>query len=227
MFPDRLETATPQEILAWALDTYRTRAALTSSFGIESAALLHMATRIDADLPVIFLDTGHLFPETLAYAERLTSLLGLNLRVYRATHRQVMATQGRLEDAENRMGTCCDEVKVDLLSQALVGVDCWIAGLRRDQAPTRRAIPVAQRLDDGRVKVHPLAAWTADRVRTYMVENELPIHPLWFQGYTSVGCKPCTTRPIHAEDLRSGRWPGQEKTECGIHVAVKVGRAGR
>ena len=224
--PADLESAPPQEILAWAIQTYRPRAAVTSSFGVESAAILHMATRVDPDMPIILLDTGFLFPETHAYARELTRRLGLNLKVYRASAAQIKATRRRLDAGMEPGGSCCETTKVSLMRRALEGLDCWIAGLRRDQSGSRKRTPVVQTLDSGLVKVHPLATWTAERVRAYMVEHTLPIHPLWFRGYTSVGCWPCTTPPLHQGDLRSGRWPGTEKTECGIHVMAHGDLAG-
>jgi len=185
-----------------------------------------MATRIWPGIPVILLDTGYLFPETWSYADTLTRRLGLNLRIYRATESDVREIRGRLDDPDNTRGTCCGDVKIRLMRTALADLDCWIAGLRREQSITRRDTPVVQTLEDGLTKVHPLAAWSAWQVRSYMEENELPVHPLWYQGYTSVGCWPCTTRPTLEGDLRSGRWPGTEKTECGIHAVAQL-RQGR
>ena len=208
------ETSPAEQILRWAVDTYP-RAALTSSFGTQSAVLLHMATRIKPDLPVLFLDTGFLFKETHRYADELTALLGLNVRTFRPT-------DAELADARERLKTdrfaCCDRTKVPLMERALQGVDCWIAGLRRDQASTRKDVKIVEHHRGGLVKVHPIARWSAKDVYDYMVRHKLPSHPLWDRGYTSVGCESCTIKPTEAGDERSGRWAGSDKTECGIHT---------
>jgi phosphoadenosine phosphosulfate reductase len=214
----QLEGAAPDLVLRWALDTYQDRACVTSSFGADSACLLHLATRIRPETPVIFLDTGHHFAETRQYAADLRDLLRLDLRVYAATPEQAASIAAKLNDPDRVPGSCCEDVKVALMREALAGFDCWVAGLRREQSASRRGIGTVELHANGVVKVHPLASWSARQIHAYMKANSLPFHPLWYKGYTSIGCEPCTTPPLAGEGSRDGRWRGTGKTECGIHV---------
>lgn len=212
------EDVDPGTILSWAVTAYQGRVALSSSFGVESAGLLHMATRVAPDLPVIFLNTGFLFDETLRFVEDLQKRLDLNIREFRPAPDQIEEARADLASQGAYSETCCERVKVSLMRQALQGVDCWIAGLRRDQGPSRKRIGVVESRGGGRLKVHPLAAWETSRLHAYILANNLPFHPLWHRGYTSVGCEPCTARPVPGMGDRSGRWCGTGKTECGIHT---------
>lgn len=214
----RFENAEPQEILDWAITTYRPSVALSSSFGVESAGLLHMATRIDPDIPVLFLNTGFHFEETLRFVAELTKLLDLNLREFKATPDLEEGTRFRLRARGIGTGTCCADVKVPLMRESLKGLDCWIAGLRRDQSDSRRHVRIVEPYGTGLTKVHPLANWSTERLHDYLRENNLPFHPLWYLGYTSIGCEPCTSLPVQGLSGRSGRWTGTGKTECGIHT---------
>lgn len=195
------------------------RITLVSSFGAESAVLLHMAATIDRDLPVTFVDTGRLFPETLAYRDELVDLLGLtDVR----TVGPDAAAMERLDpygamfaiDADE----CCRLRKVEPLARAIAPFEAWITGRKRYQAATRTAMPVFE-ADATHIKVTPLAAWGMEEVRAYLRAHDLPVHPLVGRGYPSIGCAPCTTPVAAGEDPRAGRWRGSAKIECGIHVS--------
>lgn len=214
----QFEKASPQEILAWAIRTYPGRVGLSSSFGAESAGLLHMATQIESKIPILFINPGFLFKETLEFAETLKKRLNLNLREFKASPQQIAETQKKLQDPQNVIGSCCDEAKVSLMQASLKGLDCWIAGIRRNQSSTRKNIKIVESYQEGLVKVHPLANWTSKELYQYLTAHSLPFHPLWEKGYTSIGCEPCTRLPLPGQDARSGRWAGIDKTECGIHT---------
>ncbi len=218
----QFETATPQEILAWAVKTYGSGTALSSSFGGQSAALIHMTIQVKPDIPVLFLDTGFLFKETYAFADELKRKFNLNLKTFRASSAQISQTLKNLE-RRKKEGTpeCCDLSKVDLMKQSLAGVTCWISGLRRSQGDSRKDIKIIEEDQSGLVKVHPLANWSSKQLYAYMQQNQLPFHPLWEKGYTSVGCEPCTSLPDGKGGERSGRWAGLSKEECGIHEFLK------
>src|SRR5262245_42317439 len=203
----KFERAQPQEILGWAIKTYP-KIGLTSSFGGESAGLIHMATRIKADIPILFLNTGFLFKETLQFVEDLKKRFNLNVREFKATPEQILAVQKKLADPKNEVGACCDDTKVHLMQKSLEGLDGWIAGLRRNQSSTRKNIKIVESYRNGLVKVHPLANWTSKEIYNYMVKHDLPFHPLWEKGYKSIGCEPCTSLPLPGQDDRSGRWAG-------------------
>jgi phosphoadenosine phosphosulfate reductase len=193
--------------------------ALVSSFGIESAVLLHLVASIDRTIPVIFLDTGKLFPETLAYRDQLQELLGLtNLRTIHPDPRAV----ARL-DADGTLWSrtpdhCCHIRKTAPLDQALEGFAAWINGRKRFHGDVRATLPTIEgEPSTGRIKLNPLVTWSAAELDAYRVTHKLPPHPLAGKGYRSVGCAPCT-RPVGPnEDARAGRWWGIDKSECGIH----------
>ena len=195
-------------------------AAIVSSFGAESAVLLHLIANIDPTIPVLFLDTEKHFPETISYREELRAILGLlDLRILTpdpALLRQKDETGLRWSyDPDG----CCEMRKVLPLSAALAGFDAQFTGRKAFQSSTRRALPRFE-IEDGRIKVNPLADWDKDRINAYMAEYALPSHPLVELGYPSIGCSPCTTKVAPGEDPRSGRWKGWDKVECGIHNAV-------
>jgi len=216
----KFEKASAQEILEWAIKTYP-KVGLSSSFGAESALLLHMATQIKPDIPILFINTGFLFKETLEFKETLKKKFNLNIREFKADEKSQALVRERLKDKSKNDGTCCDAAKVELMQRALEGLDCWIAGLRRNQAVTRKDIRIVESYEGGLVKVHPIANWSSEQISDYMKKYQLPYHPLWTKGYRSIGCEPCTTLPIPGQDDRSGRWAGTEKTECGIHTFMK------
>ncbi len=199
--------------------------ALVSSFGAEAVVLLHMVSQIDKATPVIFLDTEMLFPETLQYQRDLSAQLGLSdLRVI-TPDRSAVLTQdvdGLLHQAD--VDACCDLRKTQPLNAALAGFEGWITGRKRYHGGQRTALPLFEK-DARKIKVNPLAKWTAADVRTYIDTHHLPRHPLVAQGFPSVGCIPCTTRASSIEDPRAGRWANTEKTECGIHNAPQKGKA--
>ena len=205
-------------LLAAVLGTdLRDRLALVSSFGAESAVLLHMAAEIDRNLPVIFIDTGKLFGETLRYRDALIARLGLgDVRVVgpspRAEAEHDPAGNLWIGDA-NR---CCHFRKVEPLRRALAGFDGWISGRKRYQGGERAALPVIE-VVEGKIKVNPLATWTRAQIQVEFAARDLPRHPLEADGFLSIGCMPCTDRVAPEEDVRSGRWRGGSKTECGIH----------
>ncbi|WP_242137586.1 phosphoadenylyl-sulfate reductase [Sphingomonas sp. TREG-RG-20F-R18-01] len=199
------------------------RIAAVSSFGAESAVLLHLIAQVDRDVPVIFLNTQKIFGETLAYRDQLSEMLGFtDLRVFRPDpHRLAEKDATGLRWNYDPDG-CCDLRKVEPLRRALAPFDSWISGRKGFQAGTRIAMPRFEE-DEGRLKINPLADWDKDRLEAYFAEHRLPRHPLEAQGYPSIGCAPCTSKVQPGEDPRAGRWRGWDKVECGIHVPEKPG----
>jgi len=190
---------------------------VTSSFQAEDVALLHMLLQLRPDIPVLFLDTVHHFPLTLAYRDELTTKWGLNLITLRAA-----APEPGLWKRDYK--ACCGKHKVEPLFGALEHYDTWFTGLRRAQSPTRAALEEVESfsLPTGTVlrKVSPLAHWQTRDVWAYAQANQIPLLPLYDLGYTSIGCEPCTSFPVDPANPRSGRWGGQ-KLECGIHIQAK------
>ena len=213
----RFERAHPAEIIRWAVETFRPDVAMTSSFGAESACLIHLAIQVDPRLSIRMVDTGFLFPETLQFMEELTQRFHLNVSVFRTTMDVERFKREHAHLPPGHPDYCCGDYKVEATTRALAGLRCWITGIRRDQAATRAKTPIVDVLVGGLVKVSPIAAWSRQQVHAYMTQHQLPYHPLWHQGYTSIGCQPCTQKPVDPNDPRSGRWTGQDKTECGIH----------
>lgn len=212
--------ASATDILKAALDIYDGRIALVSSFGADSVTLLHLLSEIDRTVPVIFVDTKKHFGETLRYRDEVARRLGLtNIRSVTPEAEDVLAADadGALWLRDN--DRCCHIRKVLPLARALKGHDAWISGRKRFQSAGRSDIPVFEP-EDGRIKVNPLAAWTAQDIIAHMQEHDLPRHPLVAQGYPSIGCMPCTDKVAEGEDPRAGRWRGKDKTECGIHFAL-------
>jgi phosphoadenosine phosphosulfate reductase len=201
------------------LDRFSGRIAMVSSFGAESAILLHMISRIDKATPVIFLETGKLFPETLAYRDTLIARLGLtNVRNIQPSGKQLAAydPDGRLWAKDPDL--CCSIRKTNPLDAALEGFSAWITGRKRAQGGLRGGIELVETGVDGRVTVNPLAFWDDAKIDAYFAQYDLPRHPLQAQGYTSIGCATCTVKPRPGEDKRAGRWAGMDKSECGIHL---------
>ncbi len=213
----RFETAHPIEIIRWAVETFRPDVALTSSFGAKSAGLIHMAVQVDPRISVRFVDTGFHFPETLQFMEELKRRFNLNLNVFRTKMDVEQFKRDHAHLPPGHPDYCCGDYKVEATERALAGLRCWITGISRSEARTRADTPYVEVLTNSVVKVAPLASWTAKDLHAYMTKYALPYHPLWYQGYTSIGCYPCTQKPIDPNDPRSGRWAGQDKTECGIH----------
>ena len=223
-FEARFAGVSTQDMLAELLaGELKGRIAAVSSFGAESAVLLHMIATVDRDVPVIFTNTQKMFGETLEYRDALAEQLGLtDLRVYRPDPRLLrQKDESGLRWSYDPDG-CCDLRKVEPLRRALVPFDAWISGRKGFQSKTRTALPRFE-AEDGRLKLNPLADWDKARLEAYFDAHELPRHPLEADGYPSIGCKPCTSKVQPGEDPRAGRWRGWDKVECGIHVAEKPG----
>ncbi len=219
----RLEDASPLDILGWTFKRFcDRRVALSSAFGAEGCALIHLARQVEAAVPVYTIDTGYLFAETVLLRE-----------AYRATGADIRVVEPliSIRSQAERHGpdlfardpdTCCEIRKVEPMRRILTSLDVWITAVRRDQSETRKHTPIvgtAHRSDGSLVvKVAPLARWSRKDTWGYLLAHELPYNRLLDEGYTSIGCEPCT-RPAGAGEggERSGRWAGQAKTECGIH----------
>ncbi|MFP1630330.1 phosphoadenylyl-sulfate reductase [Zhengella sp. ZM62] len=189
-----------------------------SSFGADSAVLLHMIAKVAPDLPVAFLDTGHHFGETIAYRDALLADLGLtNLQVFHPNASQ-LALRDPANDLHGRdTDTCCAIRKVEPMARAVEPCEAWFTGRKRFQAATRAALPVFEPVGH-RIRVNPLAHMEPDAVRAYAERHGLRENPLVAFGYLSIGCFPCTQPVRPGDDARSGRWAGQSRTECGIHL---------
>jgi phosphoadenosine phosphosulfate reductase len=214
-----LRNASPAEAITAALKTVgRERLALVSSFGTESAALLKVMADVDPAIPVIFLDTGWLFEETLAYRDTLIERLGLrDVRSIKPLEETLSREDPDRELWFSDPDACCRIRKVEPLKRALVPFDAWINGRKRFQGGLRATIPVVE--EDGvRLKFNPFANVSREAIEAIFKAAELPPHPLAASGFLSVGCMPCTSRTSPDEDTRAGRWRGRPKTECGIHT---------
>lgn len=196
------------------------RIALVSSFGAEAALLLHMVARIEPDLPVLFLETGKHFPETLAYRDALVSALGLkDVRTLAPDPTALTASDPDGDLWRRAPDQCCALRKVAPLAAALVPFAAWISGRKRFHGGARAGLPVLE-AEGSRIKVNPLAPWSAADLEGEFRARGLPRHPLVEAGYLSIGCAPCTVPPVRADDRRSGRWAELAKTECGIHLSL-------
>lgn len=214
----RLRDASPQDILQAAMERYGSKLALVSSFGSESAVLLHMAAQINPDISVLFLDTGMLFGQTLDYRQQLAAKLGLtNVHDLRPQFQDLAIHDPSADLWKTSTDTCCHIRKVLPLDRALEGYEGWITGRKRFQGGARLRLPVVEQ-GEHHVKFNPLANWTKEQLDAYAIEHDLPAHPLVAFGYPSIGCWPCTQAVEEGQDLRAGRWAGQDKTECGIHT---------
>ena len=197
-------------------------ACVTSSFQSECVVLVHMLVEQQPGIPVLFLETGYHFPETLAYRDRIAARWNLNLRNLEAA--QSVADQEREFGILNQTdpNRCCKLRKVGPLFAGLEPFDTWFTALRRDQSPTRANLQFVEpfKLPSGKTlqKISPLADWTTRDVWTYLNSHGIPELPLYAQGFTSIGCQPCTALPLDPDNPRSGRWQGQQKLECGIHI---------
>lgn len=194
------------------------RIAISSSFGTFSAGLLHLVTRVYPDIPVLFLDTGFHFEETLKFRDDVTSLLGLNL----ITIKPVMTKEKLFSElGEHPYKTnptrCCQINKVDPMDLVLTDYDLWISGIRNSQTSNRTSLSILTTNNRNQTKFHPILDWNSRQVWEYLQENHLPVHPLFEKGFTSIGCEPCTSLGTGEADDRSGRWGG-DKNECGLHL---------
>jgi phosphoadenosine phosphosulfate reductase len=221
---DRLPAA--ELIAVAARELFPGKLAMVSSFGAESSVLLHLLSEVDRTLPVIFLDTGRLFAETLQYRTRLTEQLALS------DVRTISPERARLRELDPHRALwmtnpdmCCQIRKVEPLSGALDGFDAWITGRKRFQNAERASLPVFE-ANGERIKVNPLVSWSGEELKGYMLKHDLPAHPLVGKGYPSIGCVPCTSKVQAGEDERSGRWRDLDKDECGIHIGTETDGSG-
>lgn len=205
----RFESWAARDIVAWALGTFGSRVCVAAS--MADTVLVHLATSVDPDVEVVFLDTGFHFSETLVTLRRAQSRYRLNLRVERPEPRApdlfAVGTEG-----------CCAARKVALLDRALADKDAWMTGLRRTEAATRTAAPIVSVDKRGLLKICPIATWGDDEVDRYVADHDVVVNSLLYEGYPSIGCWPCTEPVAEGEDARAGRWRGSGKTECGIHL---------
>ncbi|HZM07598.1 MAG TPA: phosphoadenylyl-sulfate reductase [Methylocella sp.] len=212
----RLES--PEFLRVVIKDLFPGKIALVSSFGADSAVLLHMVAQIDKATPVLFIDTQVLFKETLTYRDELVAHLGLEKVIVIGPKPALIAA----EDPENFLWAsnpdrCCEIRKVLPLAEALEGYDAWITGRKRFQAQSRGALALVES-EGGRIKINPLAHWPAVKILDYLDAFDLPRHPLVDKGFLSIGCIPCTSPVKPGEDPRAGRWRGHAKVECGLHT---------
>ena len=220
LISDTMETRTPQQILAWAWETYGDKLTMATAFGAEGCAIIAMLSEITRDIYLFNLDTGYQFQETLDTRQRLIDKYGIPVHLVGSSQ---SVTEMETEYGGPIYGTnsdlCCHIRKVVPLQSALVGYEAWISAIRRDQSPTRAHAPIVS-VDrkNGLVKVNPLVNWTKSDVWNFILANDVPYNPLHNSGYPSIGCWPCTRAVGAGEDDRSGRWAGKDKTECGIHV---------
>jgi phosphoadenosine phosphosulfate reductase len=215
----RARPASTREFLRAAItETWRGRIALVSSFGTEAAVLLHLVASIDRATPVLFVDTLKLFPETLHYRDLLTARLGLtDVRTIQPDGARLAQHDPQGDLWRTDPDRCCALRKVEPLEQALAGFDAWINGRKRFQGGARAGLAAIEPAD-GRTKLNPLAEWSVEDIDAYFAAHSLPRHVLEADGYSSIGCMTCSAPTLPDEDRRAGRWRGQDKTECGIHL---------
>src|SRR5262245_40115024 len=218
----QLAQATPQAILAWTWERFRPDVFLTCSFQHDGVVLAHMVREIAPEVPVVFINPGFHFPETLAYRDEIVSRYNLKLvELHPIMPREEFATRHGLDLYARNPDLCCHINKVEPLRRYLPEMRAWINGRRRDQGITRQEIQVVEAYRGGPYKVNPIASWTARDTFYYMERNGIPTHPLFELGYASIGCAPCTRPVLPGEDERAGRWAGQAKTECGLHTFLE------
>jgi phosphoadenosine phosphosulfate reductase len=218
-----LESASPQDILRWAMGRFGDKFTMATAFGPEGMVILHMLSEIDRRAHVFNLDTGYQFRETLELREQVARRYGIEV--------EMKQPATRVEEYEKLHGgplyrtnpdQCCFDRKVTVLKNAVVGYHAWASAIRRDQSPDRANVPiVGWDKKFSLVKVSPLAKWTKQDVWKFITDHDVPYNPLHDQGYTSIGCWPCTRAVLTGEDERAGRWSGTAKTECGLHSLDK------
>jgi phosphoadenosine phosphosulfate reductase len=215
-----LETATPEEIIAWAVEEYFPALTMATAFGPEGCVILSMLAKIEPRVYVFNLDTGYQFKETLELRDRIAERYGIDV--------ELQQPEMSVEEYERLNGgplysrdsdKCCFDRKLTVLRRAVKGYAAWMSGIRRDQGPHRAKAPiVGWDKKFGLVKISPLANWTAKDVWRRIADEDIPYNPLHDQGYPSIGCWPCTRAVLFGEDERAGRWSGTEKKECGLHT---------
>ena len=220
-----LRDAHPAQIIAAAHARFGDRLALVSSFGAESAVLLHLVAQVNPAMPVLFLDTGMLFAQTLDYRRNLAARLGLTgVRDLRPRFEDLATVDPDAELWQTDTDGCCHIRKVAPLDKALEDFDAWLTGRKRFHGGDRLRLPVVEKTGE-QVKFNPLANWAKADLDAYVAQHRLPPHPLVASGFPSIGCWPCTSQVEEGADVRAGRWAGSEKTECGIHTARAPGAA--
>ncbi len=213
-----LEGADAAEVIRWAADSFAGR--VVSTQAMANTSMSHLISTIAPEIPVVFLDTGYHFPETLATRDDLVARTNINLITI--TPVQSIAEQDAQYGKDlwaRDPDLCCQLRKVLPMEESLIGYEAWITGLRIASSPTREEVPVVQ-FDEKRgvLKISPMLHWTDDDLLRYTLENDVPVNPLMYNGYPSIGCGPCTARVAPGADPRSGRWAGQDKIECGLHT---------
>ena len=217
---DALEAATPYEILRWAVSRFAPKFTMATAFGPEGMVIIHMLAEFAPETPIFNLDTGYQFPETLALRERVKQRYGIEVEYKRSplTVAEYEALHGG-PLYKTKPDQCCLERKVKVLQEAARGRHAWASGIRRDQSADRaKAAIVGWDKKFELVKVSPLANWTKQDIWKLITTHDIPYNPLHDQGYTSIGCWPCTRAVLFGEDERAGRWTGFAKTECGLHT---------
>lgn len=216
---ERLESATPQEILAWATQRFAPKLTMGTAFGPEGMTIIHMLSTVAPETPVFNLETGYQFPETLAMADRIRDKYKMEIEFKRPelTVEQYEAKNGgpvyKVDSTQ-----CCFDRKLVVLRKAAQEMDAWISAIRRDQSADRAKAPiVGWDRKFGLVKINPLANSTKKTVWKMIADEDVPYNPLHDDGYKSVGCWPCTRRTLLGEDERAGRWSGEKRDECGLH----------
>lgn len=219
----QLEAMDAHGRLSWAAARFGERLLFTSAFGPGGGALLHLWSEVCPGQPVYFIDTGFLFEETARYRDQLVAQLGLTLEVLkpRLAKGDFLAKHG-LTVYQDNPDFCCQTNKVEPLEAVIPGFEGWVSGLRRSQGGARAGTPVLLPTD-GPTKIHPIVDWSQKDVYLYQQRHGIPDHPMFErEGYTSVGCEPCTRPPMEGGGERSGRWAGQGKSECGLHTFLKA-----
>lgn len=215
------EKEPPENILRWAFDLFGNDIAVSSSFGVGSGALLHMVNKIKPGVRIFFIDTYYHFTETLNYKKDLEKLLNLNIVTCKTKMpRKEFLKKHTFELYSKDPDLCCYIHKVHPMKDVLKGLNAWITGLRRKQTDSRRKVQILEKYKEGVVKVNPLVNWSSKKSYDYMKEHNIPFHPLFNKGYTSIGCWPCTRPVFENEDERAGRWAGKSKSECGMHTLM-------
>ncbi len=214
-----LETADSVSILRWAIERFASRFTMATAFGPEGMCLIHMLAEMDAGVPIFNLDTGYQFAETLEMRERVRRRYGIEVELKRP---ELTAAEYEAQNGGPVYSTdpdrCCRERKLEVLTRAISGMHAWASAIRRDQSPDRAQAPiVGWDRKFGLVKVSPLANWSKSQVWQFIIDHAIPYNRLHDQGYTSIGCRPCTRAVSGSDDERAGRWCGFAKTECGLH----------
>ena len=214
-----LDGASPDELLRWTDENFGGEYVVASN--MQDAVLVAMAAKVRPGVDVLFLDTGYHFAETIGTRDAVEAVYGVN--VVNVTPEHTVTEQDELLGKNlfaSDPAACCRMRKVEPLGKALKGYSAWVTGIRRVEAPTRANAPfISYDKAFGLVKINPIAAWSDDEMQAYIDANDILVNPLVFEGYPSIGCAPCTAKPIEGADPRSGRWAGQSKTECGLHAS--------